>query len=147
MLVLYAGGVKRVVRFYNDSKATSPDASITALQAFEPGAAIFIIGGYDKHIDLSAFESLLAERAGGVIGIGQTGEAMVQRVGDAGGSLATERRGYAETLEKALPLALAWAQETAGLTAVVLSPASASWGQFANYEKRGERFIEIARSL
>jgi UDP-N-acetylmuramoylalanine--D-glutamate ligase len=136
-----------VVRFYNDSKATSPDASITALKAFEPGAAVFIIGGYDKHIDLSAFESLLAERAGGVIGIGQTGEAMVQRVGDAGGSLATERRVYAETLEKALPLALAWAQETAGLTAVVLSPASASWGQFANYEKRGERFIEIARSL
>ena len=139
------GVVKRVVRFYNDSKATSPDASITALQAFEPGAAIFIVGGYDKHIDLSAFESLLAERAAGVIGIGQTGEAMVNRVGKAG--LAEDRRAYAETLEKALPLAWEWAQERVAITAVVLSPASASWGQFANYEKRGERFIEISRSL
>ena len=140
-----SGGVTRVVRFYNDSKATSPDASITALQAFEPGAAVFIVGGYDKHIDLSAFEALLAERAGGVIGIGQTGEAMVKRVGDAG--LAEGRRMYAETLERALPLAMQWARETAGIIAVVLSPASASWGQFANYEKRGERFIEISRSL
>ena len=67
------------------------------LQAFEPGATVFIVGGYDKHIDLSAFEALLAERAGGVIGIGQTGEAMVKRVGDAG--LAEGRRMYAETLE------------------------------------------------
>ncbi|MGN6367463.1 MAG: UDP-N-acetylmuramoyl-L-alanine--D-glutamate ligase, partial [Phycisphaerae bacterium] len=142
-----AGGVKRVVRFYNDSKATSPDASITALKAFEPGAAVFIIGGYDKHIDLSPFEQLLAERAGGVIGIGQTGEAMVQRTGESRGVLAKERMAYAETLEKAVPLALAWAQETAGITAVVLSPASASWGQFPNYEKRGERFTEISRSL
>jgi len=140
------GEKKRTLRFYNDSKATSPDASITALLAFEAGTAVFIVGGYDKHIDLSAFESLLAERAGGVIGIGQTGQAMVDRVRAAGGPLPAERVVYAETLEKAVPLGVAWAEASEKIAAVVLSPASASWGQFANYEKRGERFIEISRA-
>jgi UDP-N-acetylmuramoylalanine--D-glutamate ligase len=136
----------RTVRFYNDSKATSPDASITALQAFGPGAAIFFIGGYDKHIDLSAFEKLLAERAAGVIGIGQTGEAMVGRVVAAVAAGAKKpRAAYAGTLEAGLPLAVEWAGLEAGVEAIVLSPASASWGQFANYEERGERFGELAR--
>jgi UDP-N-acetylmuramoylalanine--D-glutamate ligase len=137
----------RALRFYDDSKATSPDASITALQAFEPSAAIFIVGGYDKHIDLSPFETLLAERAGGVIGIGQTGEAIINHVRAAGGGVSSEQLAYAETLERALPMARQWAEANPLISAVVLSPASASWGQFANYEKRGERFIELSRSL
>ena len=133
----------RLLRFYNDSKATSPDASITALRAFDPGTAIFLVGGYDKHIDLSAFEAELAARAAGVIGIGQTGEAIVDRVQ----RLSAVRTAYAGTLDAAMPLARAWATEMPLVTAVVLSPASASWGQFANYEKRGERFAELSLTL
>jgi UDP-N-acetylmuramoylalanine--D-glutamate ligase len=134
----------RALRFYNDSKATSPDASITALRAFDPGTAIFLVGGYDKQIDLSAFEAELTARAAGVIGIGQTGEAMVERVRQL---RSTMRTAYAGTLEGAMPLAREWATAMPAVTAVVLSPASASWGQFANYEKRGERFAELSRTL
>lgn len=140
------GGKK--LKWFNDSKATSPDASITALKAFAPGTAVFIVGGYDKHIDMSEFEKLLAERAAGVIGIGQTGQAFVDHV-SAYGKVSAGRVAYAGTLDAAAALAFAWAQgggNGGAVEAVVLSPASASWGQFTNYEERGERFIALARA-
>jgi len=136
------GGKK--LRWFNDSKATSPDASITALKAFAPGTAVFIVGGYDKHIDMSEFEKLLAERAAGVIGIGQTGQAFVDHVAGHG-KIGAGRVAYAGTLDAAVGQAFAWARE-GGIEAIVLSPASASWGQFTNYEERGERFIALARA-
>ncbi|MCL2646005.1 MAG: UDP-N-acetylmuramoyl-L-alanine--D-glutamate ligase [Phycisphaerales bacterium] len=136
----------RALHFYNDSKATSPDASITALNAFDPRTAIFLVGGYDKHIDLSHFEKLLAQRAGAVLGLGATGQAIVNNVKQAN-TLPENRVTYVGTLEAALPLARDLALTTPTLTAVVLSPASASWDQFPNYEKRGETFTKAAQSF
>ena len=140
------------LRFYNDSKATSPDASITALKAFPPRTAIFLVGGYDKHIDMSEFETLLAQRAGAVIGIGSTGQTIVNNVKQRGmegegNTLPTTHVTYTNTLEAALPLACDLAAATPTLTTVVLSPASASWDQFPNYETRGNLFIQLAQSL
>jgi UDP-N-acetylmuramoylalanine--D-glutamate ligase len=139
-----AGG--KTVRFYNDSKATSPDASITAIRAFPPRTASFLVGGYDKHIDLSAFEKELAERAGAVIGLGQTGEAILANVRKHT-KLAAERVVYAGTLQVAIPLAMELAAKESDLSAIVLSPASASWDQFPNYEKRGDTFVALAREF
>jgi UDP-N-acetylmuramoylalanine--D-glutamate ligase len=136
----------RSIRFYNDSKATSPDASLTALRAFPPRSALFLVGGYDKHIDMSEFISALAASAGGVIGLGQTGQALLDQV-RAVGNLPPERLAYAGTLDAALPLAASWARSDPALGSIVLSPASASWDQFPNYEKRGDLFIQLARGL
>jgi UDP-N-acetylmuramoylalanine-D-glutamate ligase len=136
----------RPIRFYNDSKATSPDASLTALRAFPPRSALFLVGGYDKHIDMSEFISALAASAGGVIGLGQTGQALLDQV-RAVGNLPPERLAYAGTLDAALPLAASWARSDPALGSIVLSPASASWDQFPNYEKRGDLFIQLARGL
>jgi UDP-N-acetylmuramoylalanine--D-glutamate ligase len=141
------GAPPRRLRFYNDSKATSPDASVTAVEAFAPGCAIFIVGGYDKHLPpeaFDAFERLMAQRALAVIGIGQTGRAMIGRIQDRAAGPAPLRAQYAQTLDQAVPLARAWAGEL-GAEAVVLSPASASWDQFPNYEKRGDLFAELTR--
>jgi UDP-N-acetylmuramoylalanine--D-glutamate ligase len=136
----------RAVRFYNDSKATSPDASITALSAFPARTAILLVGGYDKHIDLSAFEKLLAARAGAVIGLGQTGEAILANVRQhAPADLPADRILYAGTLEAAVPLAARLAEKLTSLSSIVLSPASASWDQFPNYEKRGDTFVALSR--
>lgn len=139
--------VLRRIRFYNDSKATSPDASITAIRAFDPQTAIFIVGGYDKHISMDEFQTLLAERAAGVIGIGQTGQALLDGVTHAaqdtpGATLPPTC--YAGTLEHAVAKAYEWAKADSRVRAVVLSPASASWDQFPNYEKRGEEFGRFA---
>jgi UDP-N-acetylmuramoylalanine--D-glutamate ligase len=145
----HPGMPARRLRFFNDSKATSPDASATAIEAFAPRCAIFIIGGYDKHLPPEAFDNfdhLMAQRALAVIGIGQTGQEMIGRIQALAGGAAALRARYAETLDRAVPLARAWAGEL-GAEAVVLSPASASWDQFANYEKRGDLFGELARQL
>ena len=131
----------RSISFYNDSKATSPDASITALHAFDPCTALFIVGGYDKHIDASAFEALLAQRAAGVLGIGQTGRQMVTNIAAAGANLTH----YAGTLPEADPRR-AMILENPRITAIVLSPASASWDQYPNYEVRGDHFTSLART-
>lgn len=139
----------RTVQWYNDSKATTPEASLTALHAFEPGQAILIVGGYDKHADMTAFEHAVAQHAAGVLGIGQTGQAMIDHI-KALNPRAAHRVLYAETLDHAVATARTWLHELAHasphpLPAVVLSTASASWGQFQNYERRGERFADLAR--
>ncbi|MHC4997362.1 MAG: Mur ligase family protein, partial [Planctomycetota bacterium] len=41
------------VKYYNDSKCTTPDAAVLALDAFETGTAHIILGGYDKNADLT----------------------------------------------------------------------------------------------
>jgi len=141
-------GGPREVRFYNDSKATTPESAMTALESFAPGTAIFIIGGYDKHADMSTFERMLAQRAAGVLGIGQTGAAMVRDVEELG--TWQGRAEYTETLEKAVSRAWEWCgtqREWAGELAVVLSPGCASWGQFQNYERRGERFVVLVKGV
>ncbi|MEI8197231.1 MAG: hypothetical protein WCI73_15140, partial [Phycisphaerae bacterium] len=145
----------RQIRWYNDSKATTPEASLTALEAFTPAAggkekphAIFIVGGYDKHIDMSAFERRLAQHAAGVLGIGQTGPALIDHIRAAG--MPADRCEYVETLDRATARAWQWAKELSASVetpAIVLSPASASWGQFTNYEERGVKFAELAKAV
>ena len=138
------GQPARRVRFFNDSKATSPDASITAVNAFQPGTALFIVGGYDKHVDMSELQNLLAQRAAGVIGIGQTGKDMVSAIQAAAAARQVElMTHYAGTLAAAVALAKQWARHNQAVTAVVLSPASASYDQFQNYEERGEHFTQL----
>jgi UDP-N-acetylmuramoylalanine--D-glutamate ligase len=137
------------LRFYNDSKATSPDASVTALQTFDPRTAIFIVGGYDKHLPDAAFETfdrLLALRALAVLGIGATGAAMIARIQAHAAATPTLRAQYVHTLDRAVELGAKWALEL-GAQALVLSPASASWDQFPNYEKRGEVFSDLSKKV
>ncbi|MGC8553729.1 MAG: UDP-N-acetylmuramoyl-L-alanine--D-glutamate ligase [Phycisphaerae bacterium] len=139
---------ERSVRWFNDSKATTPEASITALRAFAPRSFICIVGGYDKHLDMSNFVRELAERAGGVLGIGATGQSLVDQV-VASGAVAPQRAKYVQTLAAAVERAGQWVGDAGGaneLDVVLLSPASASWGQFENYEVRGAQFAALARS-
>ncbi len=140
----------RHVRWFNDSKATTPESAIVALAAFPVRSFVMIVGGYDKHTDLTEFSRQLAATAGGVLGIGATGKALVTGVANSGWPPAN-RRAYVGTLENAINTARQWiGQDAAGkpeLTAVVLSPGCASYDQFVNYEQRGERFTALARAI
>jgi UDP-N-acetylmuramoylalanine--D-glutamate ligase len=123
------------VRYYNDSKSTTPDSAIRAVEAFDvPGVAI--VGGYDKGSSFDELARVLAGRARAVICLGATGPAIAAAVRGASGG-----RGPMVREVDTFDGAVAAAREAAEAGDVVLlSPACASWGMFTNYEERGERF-------
>jgi UDP-N-acetylmuramoylalanine--D-glutamate ligase len=130
----------RGVRWYNDSKATTPDSAIVALEAFDN--PIIIAGGYDKHIPFDEFGKKIAQKAKAAILIGQTAQAIAKAI-QANPQNQAEVK-FAQILEQAVEQAKALA--TKG-DVVVLSPACASYDMFENYEQRGKQFIELVSRL
>ncbi|MDX8403063.1 MAG: UDP-N-acetylmuramoyl-L-alanine--D-glutamate ligase [Mariprofundaceae bacterium] len=122
--------------WYDDSKATNPDAAIAALNSFEK--AIWICGGLRKNLDLGALIPVAHEHVSHAFVIGK------------------ETRAYTEMLEKAkvpykvagnIQRAVSMASKQHGDDPVLLSPAAASQDQFANYAERGATFAKAALEL
>lgn len=122
------------VRYFNDSIATIPQAAIIACDAFEPKTVIQIIGGSPKPgLSWDAMGQHLSERCKHVLTIGQIGPDLAKL---------TPGAEYVETLDAAVARAK---QIASSGDVVLLSPATASHDQFPNFEKRGERFAQLAR--
>ncbi|MBI3994190.1 MAG: UDP-N-acetylmuramoyl-L-alanine--D-glutamate ligase [Candidatus Lambdaproteobacteria bacterium] len=132
------------VACYNDSYATRPDATLGAVHAFaQPGAQplVLIAGGSEKHADFAGLMDALCRHGGlrEIELIGATAERMAQALADA-----AARAGVPVPAHRLLPsLEEAFAQGLRRLNGegvLLLSPACASFGLFANYTARGERF-------
>lgn len=130
------------VRYFNDSKCTTPDAAITAVEAFD-GPVVVIAGGYDKGSSFDGLGAVLARRARGVICLGATQKAIAAAVAaGANGGAGAEVRCVADLHEACVA-----ARELARPGDVVLlSPACASWDMFTNYEARGDQFKQTVLS-
>ena len=125
------------VRYYNDSKATTPVAAEVALCSFQRDQLIAIAGGYDKKIDLSPLVEALLRHARTVLLIGDTANQLAALL-EAAGHRHFE---VVETLQRAVARAGELAQPG---DVVLLSPGHASWDQYENYEKRGDDFRRFA---
>lgn len=128
--------VREGVQYYDDSKSTTPEAAITAMNAID-GPLLLILGGYDKGSDLSAVAQLAAGRARFSACVGATGPRIVELIRAAGG-----RAEYFEDFARAVAACRGLARP--GET-VLLSPACASWGGFEDYRQRGETFARLVR--
>lgn len=132
------------VRYYNDSIATSPTRVIAGLRSFDQ-KLIVIAGGYDKNIPYEPLGKDVNERVKVLILLGKTGPKIEKAV--------TEYPGYdpenlkiinVSTLEEAV---LAARKEAKEGDVVTLSPASASFDLYRNFEERGQHFKRLVMEL
>ena len=130
------------VRYVNDSKGTNPDSTIKAVQAMDrPTVLMLGVGDYDKNSDFVPLFKAFDGRIKAVIASGCNIPA-IKRAAEATGydALHTYEGDFAGMIHAAGELA------GPGET-VLLSPAAASWGQFDNFEQRGEIFKQIVSRL
>lgn len=132
---------KNGVKYYNDSKGTNPDAAIKGIQAMNR-PTLLIGGGYDKQSTYEEWINAFDGKVRYLILIGQTREKIADAALSCG--FPEERIRFCENLEEAVQTCAELAQEG---DAVLLSPACASWGQFDNYEQRGDMFRRYAQDL
>jgi UDP-N-acetylmuramoylalanine--D-glutamate ligase len=130
------------VLWVNDSAATTPSATLTALAAYER-TPIVILGGVSKGADFGELARVLVGRARGVVLIGRAADEIAGAVAaaDPKGALEVRRAG---TLDDAVAAARAMARPG---DVVLLSPANASFDMFSSADERGEKFAAIVRSF
>ncbi|MDR6224801.1 UDP-N-acetylmuramoyl-L-alanine--D-glutamate ligase [Desmospora profundinema] len=127
------------VRWYNDSKATNPQAATAALESF-PSGVVLIAGGLDRGIDFHELTPVFRDRLKGLVTFGQTADILLRRAQEA----QVVHRRQASGVREAVRLAADMAEPG---DIVLLSPACASWDQHASFEERGSIFKEAVHSL
>jgi len=129
------------VLYYNDSKATTPESAMAALDAFD-SPIVLIAGGYDKKVPLDKFAEKVFRRARVAILLGKTADTLGRLLDQ------YSRDGFrwlrVQSLEEAVARAASLADSG---DVVLLSPACASYDMFTNYEERGNKFKEMCRAL
>ena len=123
------------VRYYNDSKGTNTDATVTALKAFDKGV-ILLIGGFEKGLPMDDVKAHLG-CVKKVIGYGACGPRLVADTVGEDGIVVT-------TLDEAVAEAVKIAES--GDT-VLLSPTTSSFDQYTCFEERGDHFKKLVNEL
>lgn len=136
---------RRGVKYYNDSIASSPTRTIAGLRAFQDKSpqrknVVLIAGGYDKHIPYDPLGPVAAESVKAAVLLGATADA-IERSIRACSDLPIRR---VNTMEEAVQAAAALAEEG---DVVTLSPASASFDMYKNFEERGNHFRRLVEAL
>lgn len=138
----YVAGIDGI-RFYDDSSATTPEASIAAIHAMD-GPSAFIIGGYDKGLDMSCLVDACVERVEKVVLIGASTKTLMEMFRSKDEIYAGRSVESVSSMEEAVKTAAASLERRGS---VLLSPAYASFDMFRNYRDRGDSFKKAVYSL
>ncbi len=131
--VLRIGGI----RFVNDSKATTVDATLKALASFDR-PIVLILGGRGKGGDFSPLRTAVRRRARAVVLVGEAAGKIEAALG--GVVPVVRASDYREVVRRAHALAVRG-------DVVLLAPACTSWDMFADFEERGRTFKAEVRRL
>ncbi len=127
----------RRIDFINDSKATTVDATIKALQSFDK-TIVLILGGRDKGADFTQLRKPVREKVKKVILLGEATEKIK------GALRRVVPMEEASSLREAVALSFA---ATSPGEMVLLAPACTSFDMFKNFEARGRAFKKEVRKL
>jgi UDP-N-acetylmuramoylalanine--D-glutamate ligase len=125
--------------WFNDSKATNPDAVFKALTAFSEQPLVVLLGGRNKGADFGPLASAVSQHAKAAVLFGESRHELAEAFG---GTRA--RWVEAVSLSDACEAARALAEPG---DAVVLSPACASFDEFTSYEHRGRVFKDLVAAM
>jgi len=127
-------------QFYNDSKATNPDSTIVALQAFSQPVCV-ILCGEDKGLDLKAFVKVIQKTVKTAVVFSELGH-LLKKVSD------TQNPRFPMIEASDLPDALKKAMlATSEGDVILFSPSSSSFDLYRNFEHRGDVFIQTVKEL
>ena len=131
------------VKYYNDSIGTSPASTIAGLNAFDENI-ILLAGGSDKGLDYKEIGEVIAKKVGTLILTGPT----AQKIEEATKQALSEEKNieiiHTNNLEESVKVAKEKARSG---DIVLLSPASASFDAFKNFEERGNYFKTLVNNL
>jgi UDP-N-acetylmuramoylalanine--D-glutamate ligase len=128
---------KNNITFYNDSKATNPEAAIVAINSFNNTDVALIAGGRDKNTDLTEFCNSVKNHIKTVILIGEATERFEVELKKNGFDNIIREKTMQSAIDKGIELKP---------DVVLLSPACASFDMFDGYEQRGDVFREYVLS-
>lgn len=134
----------RGVKYYNDSIASSPTRTALGTLSLYDEKIVIIAGGYDKHIPYEPLGSVINDKVKVLILLGDTApkiEAAVKAAENFDGLIKIIN---VKNMEEAVAAAV---ENTVNGDIVSLSPASASFGLYKNFEERGNHFKSIVNSL
>lgn len=133
------------VRYYNDSIASSPTrTALGTLSLYKERIAV-IAGGYDKHIPYEPLGPVVNDKVKLLILLGATAPKIEKAVREAENfDASTIQIINVENMEEAVAAAV---ENTVPGDIVSLSPASASFGLYRNFEERGNHFKSIVNGL
>ena len=132
------------VTYYNDSIGTSPTRTIAGLRSFDQ-KVILIAGGYDKHIPYEPLAPEITAHVKNLVLMGATGPRIEKAVReDPNFNEAELPIQHADNMQHAVELARACAKPG---DIIILSPASASFDLYPNFEVRGREFKSIVNAL
>lgn len=131
---------KDSIRYYDDSIATTVGSAIAALHSFETGKSVIILGGSDKGVDYRELIDEVKAMNARVIAIGQTGSRIAELCDEAGVEYVREAGDMTQVVQAARQLARSG-------DVIILSPASASFDQYASYSDRGDQFVAAVEGI
>jgi len=136
------------VTWINDSIATAPERAIAGLRVFAPGeqTLVLLAGGKDKNLPWDDFAEETLHRVNFLIGFGQAGPMIIQKVRDwaAFRRVTPPECATVTRLEEAVQLA---AQLARPGNVVLLSPGGTSYDAYKNFEERGEHFRRLVAQM
>ena len=133
------------VKYYNDSIASSPTRTALGTLSLYDYKITVILGGYDKHLDYTELGELIVKKVKNAIIMGATGPKIEKAILDSeeyseGNPNIIKVENMEQAVRKAYEIS-----ESGDI--VSMSPASASFDLYKNFEERGEHFKRLVNEL